>query len=167
MDREEQIRIKPFLTAMPIFGGLPDHTMERLLALIQVRRHPAEELICREGEPGCEMFIVGAGVVEVCKRSLAGEVEACLARLRQGDCFGEMSLIDIQPRSASVIAREATELYVVSNMDLYRLYQDDLPGYTFLVQNICRELSRRLRKADGVIADFYFRLAEYIKLATD
>jgi CRP-like cAMP-binding protein len=167
MERELQVRTRPFLAAMPVFGGLPEDTMTRLLDLIQVRAHDAEEIICREGEPGREMFIVGSGVVEVCKRSDAGEVDACLARLRPGDCFGEMSLIDIQPRSASVIARAATELFVVSNMDLYRLYQDDLPGYAFLVQNICRELSRRLRRADLVIAEFYFRLADYVKLATD
>src|SRR5205814_2721874 len=89
--------------------------------------------------------------VEVRKRAVGGD--ACLARLRAGDEFGEMSLIDIQPRSASVVACVPTELYVLSNMDLLALYEEDLPSYTFFVQNLCRELSRRLRLANGVIVD--------------
>jgi CRP-like cAMP-binding protein len=167
MDAGERARAKEFLLGIPVFGGLPEGAMERVLALIEQRSHRPGETICTEGQLGREMFVVRSGEVEVWKRAREGARETCLARLRVGDCFGEMSLIDVQPRSATVVARQETELYVITNMDLYRLYQEDLAGYAFFMQNICRELSRRLRKADGVIADFFLRLEEYVKLVVE
>ncbi len=154
MDAALHAEARRFLFEIALFGGLPDATMDRLLGLIASRTFQSGEVICREGDPGRELFVVRAGAVEVQKQARDGSCATGLAQLRTGDCFGEMSLIDIQPRSASVIARETTELYVLTNMDLYQLYEADLPGYSFLLQNICRELSRRLRKADGLIADF-------------
>jgi CRP-like cAMP-binding protein len=158
---------KEFLLNIAVFGGLPDATMDRLLESMQMRGHRAGENVCTEGEPGREMFVLRAGVVEVRKRSKDQGRQTILAQLKGGDCFGEMALIDVQPRSATVFALEPTELYVLNNMDLYKLYETDLGGYTFLVQNICRELSRRLRRADGIIADFFLRLEEYVTRAAD
>jgi CRP-like cAMP-binding protein len=158
---------KEFLLGIPVFGGLPDETMERLLSMIQMRGHRIDDVICEEGKPGSEMFIVRAGEVEVRKRQRDRDRETMLAKLKAGDCFGEMSLIDIQPRSASVYARQPTELYVLDNRNLYALYEADLPGYTFLMQNLCRELSRRLRRADQAIAEFFQRLEDYVYLAVD
>jgi CRP-like cAMP-binding protein len=151
MEANERIAATAFLPRVPLFGGLPDGALQRLLERMQLRACAAGQVICAEGDPAREMFIVRSGSVEVRKRALAGD--ACLARLRAGDEFGEMSLIDIQPRSASVVACEPTELYVLGNMDLLALYEEDLPSYTFFVQNLCRELSRRLRVANGVIID--------------
>lgn len=149
MDPSARDQAKGFLHQVPLFGGLPEGALQRLLELMQLRACAAGQVICAEGDPAREMFIVRSGAVEVRKRAHDGE--ACLARLRAGDEFGEMSLIDIQPRSASVVACEPTELYVLGNMDLLTLYEEDLPSYTFFLQNLCRELSRRLRLANGVI----------------
>ncbi len=162
MDPALRLQAKEFLLGIPVFGGLPDATMDRLLDMMQMRGHRAGENVCCEGDLGREMFVVRAGLVDVRKRARDQDRQTLLAELKTGDCFGEMSLIDVQPRSATVYAREPTELYVLNNMDLYRLYEQDLAGYTFLVQNICRELSRRLRRADLIIADFFLRLEEYV-----
>jgi CRP/FNR family cyclic AMP-dependent transcriptional regulator len=151
MDASARSSATDFLHQVPLFGGLPDPALQRLLELMQVRTCAAGEIICAEGEPAREMFVVRSGSVEVHKRVLDGQT--CLARLRAGDEFGEMSLIDIQPRSASVVACEETELYVLGNMHLLMLYEEDLPSYTFFVQNLCRELSRRLRLANDAIID--------------
>jgi CRP-like cAMP-binding protein len=162
MDLHARDQAKSFLPKVPIFGGLPDTALQRLLELMQLRVCTPGQIICREGDPAREMFIVHTGGVEVRKRAHDGE--ACLARLRAGDEFGEMSLIDIQPRSASVVACEPTELYVLGNMDLLTLYEEDLPSYTFFLQNLCRELSRRLRLANGVIIDAVTSAQRAIKL---
>jgi CRP/FNR family cyclic AMP-dependent transcriptional regulator len=151
MEPSERISATDFLPQVPIFGGLPDSALQRLLERMQLRACAAGQVICAEGDPAREMFIVRSGSVEVRKRVLDGQT--CLARLRAGDEFGEMSLIDIQPRSASVVACEPTELYVLGNMDLLALYEEDLASYTFFLQNLSRELSRRLRLANGVIID--------------
>jgi CRP-like cAMP-binding protein len=167
MDPALRLQAKEFLLGIPVFGGLPEPTMDWLLDVMQMRGHARGDCVCKEGDLGREMFVVRAGVVEVKKLARDKERETTLARLAIGDCFGEMSLIDVQPRSATVFAVEPTEVYVLTNMDLYKLYEADLPGYTFLVQNICRELSRRLRRADGIIADFFLRLEEYVTRALD
>jgi CRP-like cAMP-binding protein len=135
--------------------------------MMQMRGHRIDEVICQEGKPGAELFIVRAGVVEVRKKQRDGGRETKLARLGPGDCFGEMSLIDVQSRSASVYAREPTELYVLDNRNLLALYEADLAGYAFLMQNLCRELSRRLRRSDNMIADFFLKLEEYVYLGVD
>jgi CRP-like cAMP-binding protein len=146
---------------------MPDAAMERLLPLIKIREHKQDDIICAEGDPGREMFVLRTGKVEVRKHAREGTRIIKLAQMGVGDCFGEMSLIDIQPRSATVLALEDTSLYVVSNMDLYKLYEADLPSYACLVQNICRELSRRLRRSDAIIADFFLRLESYVGLVLD
>ena len=163
MDAGERMPATEFLRQVPIFGGLPDAALQRLLERMQLRAYAAGDVICAEGDPAREMFVVRSGAVEVRKRALDGH--ACLARLRAGDEFGEMSLIDIQPRSASVVACEPTELYVLGNMDLLALYEEDLASYTFFVQNLCRELSRRLRVANGVIIDVVAEAQRAIRLS--
>jgi CRP-like cAMP-binding protein len=167
MGPERREEARAFLLSIPVFGGLPERSMEKILELVALKRYTPGEAVCAEGELGREMFVVWQGAVEVQKRARDGSRGAVLARLGPGDCFGEMSLIDIQPRSATVITREESELFALSNIDFYRLYSHDREGYTFLVLNICRELSRRLRRADGVIADFYLTLEEHVKFAIE
>ena len=79
---------------------------------------------------------------------------APLALLGPGNWVGEMSIIDPQPRSASVRALAPSILLVVTTEDLDRLYRRDMKSYLLVVLNIARELARRLRVADGMIAGF-------------
>jgi CRP-like cAMP-binding protein len=162
MEASERIQATEFLRQVPLFGGLPDSALQRLLERMQLRVCSTGQVICAEGDPAREMFVVRSGAVEVRKRALDGD--ACLARLHEGDEFGEMSLIDIQPRSASVVACEPTELYVLGNMDLLALHDEDLASYTFFLQNLCRELSRRLRLANGVIIEAVTNAQRAIRL---
>jgi CRP-like cAMP-binding protein len=140
------------LATHPIFGGLGTEELERLLELGEVRELPRGELVFREGEPGRELFIVLEGRVEVVAR-LDTDQQRTLATLGAGDCFGEMSLIDIQRRSASVIATEASRFLVLSTRAFRDLQTWRLESYTLIVLNIAREISRRLRKADARIVE--------------
>ncbi|MBI5517778.1 MAG: cyclic nucleotide-binding domain-containing protein [Deltaproteobacteria bacterium] len=141
-----------FLLEIPVFGGMEPGPLRRVLEQMDVRRYPSGAAVCAEGEPGRELFILREGEAEVRKRTDEGH--AVLARLGVGDCFGEMSLIDVQPRSAAVVTLVPATLYVLSNAGFYALYRQDLAGYAFLVQNLCRELSRRLRKTSATLAEF-------------
>jgi CRP/FNR family cyclic AMP-dependent transcriptional regulator len=167
MDPALHPEAKRFLLSIAVFGALPDRAADKLLDLIEVRRHHPGEVVCGEGEPGRQMFVVRSGSVEVTKRAQQEGPPTPLARLVAGDCFGEMSLIDIQRRSATVTAREDTELYVLSNKDFYTLYTFDPEAYTLVVMNICREVSRRLRNANNVIAGLLVRVEEYLRSNRD
>jgi CRP/FNR family transcriptional regulator, cyclic AMP receptor protein len=141
-----------FLGQIPIFGGLPDRVLGRIVDLTREIRVPPGGLVFAEGEPARSMFIVREGELEICKRGRNG-AEFCLAVLQRGDCVGEMSLIDIQPRSATARAVGSATLCVLDQQEIAKLYQTDLEVYTLLVLNIAREISRRLRRADQVLVD--------------
>lgn len=135
-----------------LFGALSDDVLEYLSTLLTVEMPPAGSTLFREGEDANAMFVVISGEVEVLKKSKRN-VEARVAVLGPGDWFGEMSIVDIQPRSATVRALAPSRLLRVSSADLDALYRHDLRSYAIIILNLARELSRRLRVADGILAD--------------
>jgi CRP/FNR family cyclic AMP-dependent transcriptional regulator len=135
-----------------LFGALSDDVLEYLAKLLTVETPPAGATIFREGEDANAMFVVINGEVEVLKKSKRS-TEARVAVLGPGDWFGEMSIVDIQPRSATVRALAPSRLLRVSSADLDALYRHDLRSYAIIILNLARELSRRLRVADGILAD--------------
>jgi CRP/FNR family transcriptional regulator, cyclic AMP receptor protein len=144
--------LKAFLLATPFFGGLPDASLDVLVSMLVERRFEAGATIVAEGEPGHAMFIVHSGEVVVCKRGASGDI-IHMADLANGDFFGEMTLIEMQNRSASVIAASPTVLYELTARALYTCYKSDIHAYVMVMQNINRELCRRLRRADARIAE--------------
>jgi CRP-like cAMP-binding protein len=151
MPREAE-QLKSFLRGIAVFGGLGDPTLDRLLGMLVKQQLTQGAVVCHEGDTGRSMYVVGAGEVVVCRKAESGNLVR-MVRLGPGEFFGEMTLIDVQPRSATVVVEAPTTLYALTNRDLYRLYQEDVGGYVMVLQNICRELSRRLRKADVKICE--------------
>lgn len=148
-----------FISKVPIFSAVPPEAMTRIAALARKVELDGAAAIFSEGEPAKEMVVVLRGELEVRKRGRSGQ-EAVIARLRAGDVAGEMSLIDIQPRSAGVRAIGPAALVVISHNDLGALYREDPASYTILVLNIAREISRRLRRVDLLLADILIDIQE-------
>lgn len=131
---------------MPIFGAIGAETVEFLLAAAPVVEVPRGGYFFREGEPGRGMFVLEAGSVIVSKSWKSHEL--LLRRLLQGDCFGEMALLDLSPRSASVRADADCVAIELSSANLYRLFERDVEQFALIQMNIAREMSRRLRITD-------------------
>jgi CRP/FNR family cyclic AMP-dependent transcriptional regulator len=144
--------LKAFLLATPFFGGLSDASLELLVSMLVERRFDAGATIVAEGEPGRSMFIVQSGQLLVSKLADSGRVVR-MAGLEPGDFFGEMTLIEIQNRSVTVAAESPTVLYELTARNLYTCYKADIHAYVMVIQNINRELCRRLRRADNRIAE--------------
>lgn len=134
-----------------LFGGLADAALDDLVAELGVLRVEPGTEVLREGEHAHEMFVVLAGELEVVRRSRGG-VEGRMAVLGAGNWCGEMSIIDPQPRSATVRAISPSVLLRITAEDFARLYRRDMKSYLLVILNIGRELSRRLRVADAMIA---------------
>ncbi len=136
-----------------LFGALSDDFLEHLIATLEVTRLPPGETVFREGDPAREMYVVLDGEIEVLKKSRRGR-ETRVAILGPNDCFGEMSIIDLQPRSATVRTLGHARLLKMSTEEMDALYRHDLKSYALIVLNIARDISRRLRVTDGLLADF-------------
>jgi CRP/FNR family transcriptional regulator, cyclic AMP receptor protein len=134
-----------------ILHNLSDEALERIAEDIQPERFAVGQYIFREGDDASAFFVVLDGEVEVMKRSGRGR-DTRIAMLGGGDCFGEMAAIDKEPRSASVRALAPSRLLRLNITFLNALKSEDLKSYATLVMNIARSLSRRLRVADGLVA---------------
>lgn len=139
--------LKAFLLATPFFGGLTDPSLDLLISMLVECRFDVGATVVAEGEPGCSMFIVKSGRLAISKRTDSGDVIP-ISILQPGDFFGEMSLIEMQNRSATVVAESPTVLYELTAQKLYACYKADIHAYVIVLQNINRELCRRLRRAD-------------------
>jgi len=146
-----------------LFGAVSDDALRYLTAKLAVLEPKAGDVVFREGDPARDMYVVIAGEMEVLKRSQSG-VDARVALLGPGDWFGEMSILDVQPRSATVRVLAPCRLLRIGAADLDSLYRHDTKAYSIIVLNIARELSRRLRVADGLLADFVINvMGNYIE----
>ena len=142
--------LKAFLLATPFFGGLTDASLDLLVSMLVECRYETGATVVAEGEPGRSMFIVKSGRLAVSKRASSGGVIP-ISVLERGDFFGEMTLIEMQNRSATVVAESETVLYELTAQKLYACYKADIHAYVIVLQNINRELCRRLRRADNRI----------------
>ena len=153
MPRPARASLTRFFRSAPVFGGLEGRSLQRVASALEERDFPAGSTIFNAGELGRTMYLLAQGEVEVIGTSSGGK-RIALVKLGPGECFGEMALIELQPRSATVRVRKKAKTYSLNNMDLYNLYREDNYAFVIVLQNICRILSRRLRKADGRICDF-------------
>jgi len=123
------------LSAVPLFAGITPESMMRLAEVAGEQDFPAGSFIVRQGQVGTGLYVILSGSVRV----LRGAEE--LARLGPGDFFGELSVIDQQPRIASVQAETDARCLALASWDLLAL----LEGDTQLAQNMIRGLVARLR----------------------
>lgn len=153
---------KAFLRRVPLFSGLTEPQLEQLAAGSARRSYPKGRTIVSEGEPSQSMYILLAGRAKVQRSDSEGK-EVILAVLGSGEFFGEMSLIDDAPRSASVITLEPCEFMAVSK-EAFKAMLAQSPEVSM---NVMRGLVRRLREADKKIEtlallDVYGRVARVL-----
>ena len=151
------------LREIGLFGALPDSVLDHLARSLKAYRVAPGETVFKEGDgAGHEMYVVLDGEMEVTKRSRRGR-DVRVAILGPTDWFGEMSVLDMQARSATVRALGPSRLARFTSEDMDALYRFDLKSYAIVVLNIARDLSRRLRVTDAILADFTVNvLDEYV-----
>ena len=153
------------LAGSRLFHGIDPKALEGLVQELPAQTAAPGQRVVQEGEVAGSMFIVLGGELEVLKKGQNGD-ETRLAFLGPGDWFGEMAVLDVQPRSASIVAVAPSLLLRLSEVDVDRLlYRREVAQYARFMRNLARELSRRLRVADGLLASATDLAREYSKHA--
>ncbi|NMO23551.1 cyclic nucleotide-binding domain-containing protein [Pyxidicoccus fallax] len=139
------------IASSPLFEMLSPAELTRLAELARVRSFGAGEVVFEEGDLGDSLFVIVDGQVEVLRRLPGGEARP-LTVLSSPEFFGEMGLIDKEYRSATVRAKTPANLLQLTAQDLRAFRQSHGDGFTFVVVNIARSLSARLREANARLA---------------
>jgi CRP-like cAMP-binding protein len=156
--------VRTLLRNVSIFAHLDDAALAGVARFVEVREFPAGAVIVGQDDPGEALYVLARGRVKVVLYGESGR-EIILSLFREpGDFFGEMSLLDDQPRSATVIALERSTLLSLKRADFHK----HLEGQPRTALAVLAELSRRLRRADEVIGnlallDVYGRVARWLR----
>ncbi len=134
----------------PLFFGLSDDQLRSIADVADQRIYNEGETIFHEGEMGDALFIVQSGKVDLLKKKGDGTIK--LATLPAGAVIGEMTLVNIEKRSATVKAVEDTVVVSVKNSDLVNIFNQDRELFIVLLINITRILSNRLRQTNEKLA---------------
>jgi CRP/FNR family transcriptional regulator, cyclic AMP receptor protein len=137
------------LQHMPIFGAIREDMLRLLLGHAREVAVRTGAFFFREHDPASSMFVLEAGRVAVLKSWQ--DRELILHTLNAGDCFGEMALMDLFPRSASVRAEEDCRAIEFGAADLLHLFEHDAEQFALIQMNIGREVCRRLRATDELL----------------
>jgi CRP/FNR family transcriptional regulator, cyclic AMP receptor protein len=154
---------REFLKSVPLFSRLGEPSLDAILRLTRRKKFRKDDVIFHEKEVGDSLFVILHGRVKVAIFGDDGK-EVTLSILSEGDFFGEMSVLDLEPRSATTIAEEECELLSLQRDDFMRALEHD-PGIS---ASLIQVLANRLRKANHQIStlallDVYGRVARVIQ----
>ena len=141
-----------FLRQVSLFRDIADGERQAIWSRLEERRLRRGEALFRERDAGTEMFFIHTGMVIVSK-FVAGRVEQVLARLGPGDFFGEMSLFDGQPRSATIQAETDTVLYWLDRANLEELIKENPRAATAFFKQLVQVFIKRLRDSSDLVAE--------------
>jgi len=147
-----------------LFSGLEEKELLAIAELTKKRTVPKNTLVISEGDTASSLFIIKEGRVIVTLANEQGK-EIILSTLRQGDHFGELSLLDGEPRSANVIAVEKCEFLVLNKQDFYPLLTQHSSIAIGIIKYLCHRVRLITNVAEGLaLMDVYGRL---VKLLTE
>lgn len=142
-----------FLCKHSMFGGLSDEQLMLIHDYLDEKTYAKGTCILTQGENNNTVYFIVTGEVSIQKYPLdKKDQQRVITKLHAGDSFGEMELIDIQPCAASVVCLTDTTIISLSNQNLYKLSSINLKTYTMLILNLARDISRKLRSTDNLLA---------------
>lgn len=130
-------------SSVPLFRGLEEQDLKTIASLSKEMQFKEGEAIVKEGEAGLGFYVIMEGEAVVKRRNKV------VAKLQRGSFFGEMALLDDQPRSADVVATEPTKCLVLLRWNFWSLVSKNKK----IVRGLLREMARRLRATNEAIGE--------------
>jgi CRP/FNR family cyclic AMP-dependent transcriptional regulator len=144
----------------PLFGGLNADVIERLASYARTRSLDAGTTIFAKGDPGTSLFAVCAGTVKISNQSHQGK-DAVFNLINAGEIFGEIALLDGQPRTAEAVALSDCELMVIDRRDFIPLVKSEPEIALKLIEVLCARLRHTSEQVEDVLfLDLPARLAK-------
>ena len=140
---------KQILYGVGLFAGISEPAFKFLAEKAADSRFHAGQIIVRQGDPGTKLFVIAEGEVRVLRQGRHGDLE--VARMKAGDFFGEMCILEQLPRSATVEAVRDTHIVLLSYAVFERLFEEMPREHHCILANMARSLSARLRE----LGDFF------------
>ncbi|MFC2171085.1 cyclic nucleotide-binding domain-containing protein [Acidobacteriota bacterium] len=139
------------LRKIELFAEMTDEELQAVGKCIDEEIVQADQTVIEEGKPGKALYLIKTGKVQIMKN--LGKSEIAIAELQAGSAFGEMSLLDDFPSSASVKTVEESEFLTIGRLDLNVLLNWDTVLASKMWRSFARMLSGRLRDANNKITD--------------
>ena len=133
--------IKTVLSRVPLFANLPPEELARLAEIGQYISIGKGQTVFLENDPGDTTYVILAGQVDIWRAGTENATDVVLASLQSGEVFGELALIDGEPRSASAIVIEDCEFFIIDRDNFIRI----LSGTPRMLGDFMVNLSKRLR----------------------
>lgn len=137
-----------------IFSQIPAEILRPVTNVVRIVNFPEQSVIFNEGSAGDRMYLLEKGQVRISK-FISGIGEEALSILNEGSYFGEMSLIDAFPRSATAIAHTDCVLFEIYREDFVDMLQSDRDLAYFVMWALLKTLSQRLRETNDKIKAFF------------
>ena len=145
-------RVNAILEKISLLGGLNESQLDTVLTQLRTLNFHQGDIIFKQNSPPSYIYIVLSGRVKTYTDHQGTPLEMRL--IESGQCFGETSLMGIQPHSVTAIAQDDCELLVISTEALQALFDLDKDIYSLLLLNIARETSRNLRDSRELFIEY-------------
>jgi CRP/FNR family transcriptional regulator, cyclic AMP receptor protein len=141
--------ILPFLNKITVFNGLNNSQLEKVCKLLKTVKYETGEYIYKRGDCLNNIYIIKQGEVNMIFDDKGLFLK--LISFKDGDCFGETSVIGILTHSSNALIARPTELIVLEPNKLLKIYETDKEIFGLLILNIARETSRRLHQSNEAL----------------
>ena len=140
---KEEPRVVKMLQDVPLFSTLDRKELRSMAETFTERKYDPGEVIEKEGDKATTFYLITEGSVDVNKG------KKTIAKLGRGQYFGEMSLVDKQPRSATIVASQPTTCLLMTSWNFVAFLQTD----SKLAIGVMKELAKRLRETDQALSE--------------
>lgn len=141
----------PQLNKVPFFADLDEHSLQRIANVMRRRSFRAGEVIFHRDDPGQSLYVIKDGRIRIRLTSPEGQ-EVALAIFGPNESFGEMAILDNQPRSADAIALDKVDLYTLQRDDFISVIHE----HPEIAVEVMKTLSLRIRAANQMVEDLIF-----------
>ncbi|MFQ6615860.1 MAG: cyclic nucleotide-binding domain-containing protein [Fidelibacterota bacterium] len=138
------------LKQVPVFDGLDDRELAEIERVVHHRTYKPEEFVFRKSAPGEGLYIILQGSVDILTETDDGK-SSLVASLGEGDFFGDLSLLDQEPRSANAVAKDYSELLGFFRPDLTSILKRKPDLGVKILFNVARVIGERLRKTNELL----------------